>query len=589
MKRKIIAAVLVALLTFLQAPAWAEDAGAAEVTAVNGAVTVSCRLDVPEKTPVLIAVLQAVMDADGQDVTLERVNGLTSKEALLALRPEYVAIEKTGADGLLVHSCQMKSSLPTGLCHVIISYIGSASCRLAGSFEHVGKDDLDALVQSFNAATAAEYDGIIKRDINGDAEAVPPIEAKDILRKSSADTAYYQTLQDTTAFCALLQDLKPAEGFTISILITAFNEACAWIRLRSETDTLTVLQNGNGKYWNLSLNNDSDFAKLTADEQKTLLLAVKNGQYTKADALEKDFTDGVVLGMFRGEETREGLAALIAEKSVYADCFSSVRALLANAELSDYLLASVYNKVLAERASCRSLADVEALFKRSLPKTGGTSGGSSSGSGGGSKVGASSGFSVKSGTGSTSKPNEAAFPFADVADNSWSRPYIEQLYKSGTVNGIGEGVFAPNAPVSRQDFVKILIGVLNIAPSQNPSVFEDVVGSYSEPFVTAAYEKGLVSGIGDTLFGAKNSITREDAAMILQRVLHEYGRESNGAEETFADMDAAAAYARDSILALSGFGILRGDDEGFYRPKAELSRAEACAVLCRLADTIKGE
>ena len=588
MKKQIIAAALMVLLAVHLAPAWANEAGAEGISAVDGNVAISCAVDAPAATPALIFILKAMMDDTGSDVTAERVQGVTSAEKLREMAPEYIAAVKVDENGLITHNCQMKNSLSTGLCHVIVSYIGSGGCYSLGSFEHVGKDDLDRLVQAFNDAEADDYAAVIKKDMEGELDAQPPMEAKNILRKSSAETDYYKGLSNSSAFCEVLYGLKPSGGFSINTLIAAFNESCAWIRLRTEEDTLQILKNYNGKYWNLQLGDDSDFSKISDRERTSLLQMIKAAQYIKSDALEKDFVENVVLSVFRGQETREGLAELISAESAYASYFGGVRKILSEGSYDGYALAAVYNKVLAGRQSCRSFADIEDLFRRSLPENDG--GGRGNGGSGGKKVGATGGFSGSGSAVNTPIVQEGAtLPFKDVAADSWAHPYIAKLYDNRVVNGISSTAFAPEASVSRQDFVKMLIGILGEKPSQSKSIFTDVLGSYSEPFVMAAYEKGLVSGVGDEIFGAKLNIRREDAAMILSRVLAMYGIQSSSADKAFSDLETASEYARKAIGKLNGAGIFFGDEAGRFHPKAELSRAETCAVLCRLSDRIGGK
>lgn len=590
MKKQILAAFLMLLLMFGLCPTWAVEETAAEVTAVDGNVTISCTLNVPEGTPVFIAVLQAELDGE-EDVTAKRVEGLTTPAALKTLNPEYLAVVKAGADGAVSHTCQMKDSLATGLCHVIFNYIGADSCKIVGSFEHVGKNDLNRLVQNFNADNA-DYAALIQADMAGKDGA----EAKNILAKSSADTAWYASYvaqNDPTEFCTVLAALKPKDGgFDIGSLISAFNEAAAWIQLRIETDTFGVLKQYNGKYWNLSLNDASDYAALTQTEQTSLLAAVAAGKYTTAEKLENDFAEGVLLAVFRALETREALAELIGENSAYASYFAGVREKLAAANISnEYTLSTVYNTVLAGRTACKSMADIETLFTSALPKKSSSGGsGSTGGGGGGSKVTASGGFLGKPSSSSDAINAQSTLPFTDVPSDNWARTYIQTLYEKGAVNGVTASEFVPTAAVARQDFVKMLMGVLGIAPSKTASVFSDVTaGHYSEGYVMAAYEYGFISGLDEALFGVGQSISREDAAVILSRVLAYFGLEPQTRGMVFVDSGEAAEYAQEAIEKLSSIGIFGGDDAGRFNPKAELSRAETCAVLCRLADRIKGE
>ena len=50
--------------------------------------------------------------------------------------------------------------------------------------------------------------------------------------------------------------------------------------------------------------------------------------------------------------------------------------------------------------------------------------------------------------------------FADVPADHWANGYISQIYKMGIINGTGNGLFSPDDPVTYEQAVKILVGVL---------------------------------------------------------------------------------------------------------------------------------
>ena len=104
-----------------------------------------------------------------------------------------------------------------------------------------------------------------------------------------------------------------------------------------------------------------------------------------------------------------------------------------------------------------------------------------------------------------------------------------------------------------------------------------------------AFENGFISGIGDGAFGVGSNLKREDAAVIMARVLESYGVKSLQAGKTFNDDAQISSYAKEAVKKVSAAGIFGGDNLGNFNPKGSLSRAEACAILCRLADSVKGE
>ena len=49
-----------------------------------------------------------------------------------------------------------------------------------------------------------------------------------------------------------------------------------------------------------------------------------------------------------------------------------------------------------------------------------------------------------------------SFPFSDIAD-SFAKDYITALYGSGIVHGYDDGTFRPDTPVSRIEFLKMVM------------------------------------------------------------------------------------------------------------------------------------
>ncbi len=621
MTKRIMALML--LIALVAIPAYAADGVQSGeipvVPAVEGNVTISLDTDASEGDFVMIFILPEIIE-NGEVVTADKVAQINTQAELSALNVEYVTVVKAGTNGLVEHNCVMKSSLQTGICNVVFSFLGSDEVYVAGRFEHVRQEDIDGLVRSFNQAESyTGYPAIIDKDINGEFEedGVTRKTAKEILRKSSADVTYYTSLADKEEFCQVLYSFKQGENFTLPTLVAKFNESAVWMRLRHESDTLSVLNTyngeGSGKYWNLELGEGSDFSTLSDEEKTKILTSVKTARYTKAVDLEKGFTDNLVLSLFRGQSTRTSLENLIKADGKYGAYFADVRTIIANANLSnEYELAELYNNVLENGANSHctkfdalgSEGSVEALFKNSIPEstpggtgdstdtdteimgsngTGISNGGSGGGGGGGIKK-----DPVKENEDKAPSQGSASTPFADVSETHWANEYIAKLYKSGAINGVSETAFNPAGSVQRQDFVKILIGALGTKLSENKSQFLDVPGgAYYESYVMTALENGFISGTGDGSFGVGSNLKREDAAVIMARVLDSYGVTTLQMGKTFNDDAQVAPYAKDAIKKVSAAGIFGGDNLGNFNPKGSLTRAEACAILCRLADAVK--
>lgn len=219
------------------------------------------------------------------------------------------------------------------------------------------------------------------------------------------------------------------------------------------------------------------------------------------------------------------------------------------------------------------------------PSDGGNPSGTSPGGGGGGGGGSSSKPSPDKDNneeeGNTAKPPaEDNPPFSDVPREHWAYDMIASLYESGVVSGYN-GKFLPDDGIKREESVKMISAALGIfAESTAQCPFADVSpDDWFYPYVTSAFEKGLVNGTGDNLFGTGLRITRQDFAVIIFNAVKEMLGEVAAGEATFADDADISEYAREAVYTLQAQGIINGRDNGCFSPRDEISRAEAAKII----------
>ena len=111
--------------------------------------------------------------------------------------------------------------------------------------------------------------------------------------------------------------------------------------------------------------------------------------------------------------------------------------------------------------------------------------------------------------------------------------------------------------------------------------FSDAVKTeYYYIHIMKARNAGLVIGRPDGSFGVGEKITRQDAAVMIYRLLAKNGRRRQvGANAAFSDFSEVADYAAEAVLCLCEIGIISGFDDGI-KPAAYLTRAEAAKLIC---------
>ena len=169
----------------------------------------------------------------------------------------------------------------------------------------------------------------------------------------------------------------------------------------------------------------------------------------------------------------------------------------------------------------------------------------------------------------------------------WARSYVDTAAAAGWVNGVGEGLFSPDTTLTRGAFVTMLAALAGVNKADYPgSRFEDVAESaWYAPGVSWAASEGVVSGVGDGKFAPNRDITRQEMAVIMTAYLKWKGIDAAPSAEpssyNIADLDTVASWAVDSVCFCYEKGLLTGRGAGFA-PLANATRAEACVVLCAL-------
>lgn len=170
--------------------------------------------------------------------------------------------------------------------------------------------------------------------------------------------------------------------------------------------------------------------------------------------------------------------------------------------------------------------------------------------------------------------------FIDI-ENHWAKDAISYVVSKGYFKGIGGGKFAPNHRITRADFVTVLGRMAGISPDHSTgNPFRDLRTTYYTPYVTWAYETGLVRGVGEARFDPDRPITREEMAIIISKFLQLTGKKiEDKQEQYFKDQSTISPWAQEAIHDLSKKGVLNGMGDGQFSPKSSFTRAQVAQVL----------
>ena len=116
------------------------------------------------------------------------------------------------------------------------------------------------------------------------------------------------------------------------------------------------------------------------------------------------------------------------------------------------------------------------------------------------------------------------------------------------------------------------------------NTFTDAQSGWYKAAVDFAQASGLMNGMTATEFAPNVTTTRAMVAQVLYRLAGSPTVERTGA---FADV-ASGAWYYDAMLWASSTGILKGYEDGTYRPARAITRQEMATILLRMADVELG-
>jgi hypothetical protein len=177
--------------------------------------------------------------------------------------------------------------------------------------------------------------------------------------------------------------------------------------------------------------------------------------------------------------------------------------------------------------------------------------------------------------------------FADIQGHV-NQKSIEAMAARNILNGLSDTQFAPDRTMTRAEFAAIVTRSLGLAPKA-ADVFKDVsAGSWYAPYVGTAYSYNLIQGTSADTFTPEQTITRQEAAVMVARAAKLSGMDTNVQDieirdmlAQFTDYTKTAEWARAS-LAFSYKAHILSQEMLEILPEAAVTRSEVSEMLYHL-------
>lgn len=153
----------------------------------------------------------------------------------------------------------------------------------------------------------------------------------------------------------------------------------------------------------------------------------------------------------------------------------------------------------------------------------------------------------------------------------WALGELEEAEALGLIPESLKGIDLTR-PINREEFCELAVllyekTTLTTATAHAPNPFTDT----SNPQILKAFKLQITNGTSPTTFEPKKLITREQCAAMLFRTIkaiHPSADYSIAGIKDFPDQASITAYAVDAAKYMSRLGIIKGDANGYFMPRA---------------------
>lgn len=185
---------------------------------------------------------------------------------------------------------------------------------------------------------------------------------------------------------------------------------------------------------------------------------------------------------------------------------------------------------------------------------------------------------------------EKADDFTDVSRSDWYYQFVDYVTSKGYFNGVADKTFAPADNMTRAMFVTVLFRFDGAKGDRTQSAFTDVApGEWYTDAINWAAANRIVDGVGDGKFAPNDPITRAQMCTMIERYLALYKKAwkvtlpETGSVSVMVDENAIPAYALAAVKQCQRHGLVNGFEDGTFRPNELSTRAQVAAVIYRMS------
>lgn len=174
--------------------------------------------------------------------------------------------------------------------------------------------------------------------------------------------------------------------------------------------------------------------------------------------------------------------------------------------------------------------------------------------------------------------------FEKSKPSTWAKKEVERAYSLDVVPYELKDKLVYTNNMTREMFCDVLASMLELSdkmPSEAKVKFTDTKSQNVSILGTA----GIISGYEDGSFKPKNSITREEASMLLYKTAKHMGyKDVKNLLYKYADDSDIGEWAKNAVYQMNNISIMTGMGNEMFAPKNTYTNEQSIATILRLYD-----
>ncbi|MFC5467998.1 FG-GAP-like repeat-containing protein [Cohnella suwonensis] len=183
---------------------------------------------------------------------------------------------------------------------------------------------------------------------------------------------------------------------------------------------------------------------------------------------------------------------------------------------------------------------------------------------------------------------KSACTFTDLSGH-WGQADVCEVLAAGIVQGVSSNAFQADGPVTRAEFLVMLLRVLGVPLHSKtaPVPFDDAgdIPDWAVDAVRYAVDNGITAGYPDETFRPQAPISRTEMAVMLVKAMK--WSSASTSRTTFSDDKDIPLWSKSFVQEVYARKIMQGSGSNRFAPDAMTTRTESVVALLRLWKTLQ--